>query len=355
MSEDDQYDYDDNDNGPGSRGGLAPRGLGRPPRRGRGRSRGRGRGRAAKGVKKGPRKALEPSHEFKINLSEASAAFIDRDYDKAISLVQSAIQENPEIFAAHSLLSEIFLAQGKKDKAVAALFNAAHTKHKDPKSWLKVAKMILEMVDSDQGDRKKALQDVVYCYSRIIEIDRKNYHMRFQRAALYRELGSKGKALTEYETILKELPHDTRVLRLITEVCIEINKAGRAKSLWEESIDHFRSQRSHDGSKFEWSDLNVYIELYSYSEEYAEGIFQLKSLSRWLLHRSRDTQWEHFADDDREFDLDDLPRRNATPGFVARHYPRSSYGQGLPLELRVKLGIFRLKLGGEHIPEAKVR
>jgi hypothetical protein len=33
--------------------------------------------------------------------------------------VMQAIQINPEMFAAHSLLSEIFLAQGEKDKALA--------------------------------------------------------------------------------------------------------------------------------------------------------------------------------------------------------------------------------------------
>lgn len=326
------------------------RGPGRPRSRGRGRPRGRGRG-WPRGERRGPRPALEPTHEFKIKLSEASNAFIDGDYDGAILLVQRAIQENPEQFSAHSLLSEIFLAQGKQDKAVTALFNAAHTRPKDPKIWLKVAKMMLEMAGDD---RIKALTDVIYCYSRIIDLDRRNFNMRFQRAALYRELRRRGNAMKEYELILKDLPHDTRVLRLITELCIEKNQTGKAKALWEQSIDHFRSQPSPDESNFGWSEVNVYVELYGYSGDYAEAIFQLKSLSRWLLGRGRDTQWELVKEDDREFDLEDSPRRTATPGFVADQYAKESYGQGLPLELRVKLGTYRLKLGKEHSSEAMV-
>jgi general transcription factor 3C polypeptide 3 (transcription factor C subunit 4) len=336
--------------GPGRRGELPPRGQGRPRRSGRGRTRARGKGRIAKGVKRGPRKAIEPSLEFKILLSQASNAFIDHDYEKAITDVQNAIQLNPEQFAAHSLLSEIFLAQRKPDKAVAALFNGAHTRHTDPKIWLTLAKMILENVGDD---RTKALHDVIYCYSRIIDVDGRNFHMRFQRAMLHRELGSLGKALKEYKWILTKLPHDTRTLRLITEVSIESNNVKEAKDLWEESINHFLSQPVHDESKFGWSDVNVYVELFGYSGEYTEGISQLKKLSRWLLGRGDDNLWED-VEDDREFDLEDSPRRVTTLGFIAEKFPKSSYGQGLPLELRIKLGRYRLKLCGKHIDEAYV-
>lgn len=86
--------------------------------RGGGRFSGRYGARGGKGIKRGPRKPLEPGPEFKMLHSDATEAFIDGDYDRAMDRVMRAIQNNPEMFPAHSLLSEIFLAQGQKDKAL---------------------------------------------------------------------------------------------------------------------------------------------------------------------------------------------------------------------------------------------
>lgn len=179
-------------------------------RRGTGPFSGRWGARGGKGIKRGPRKPLEPSAEFKMLHSDATSAFIDGDYETAIDLVKRAIHINPEMFAAHSLLSEIFLAQGQKDKALTALFSGAHTRPRDASVWFKVAQMIL---DRAGDDRPAALNDVIYCLSRVIDIEPKNYNARFQRAAVYRELGHNGRAVTEYERILKEVPHHPRALR----------------------------------------------------------------------------------------------------------------------------------------------
>ncbi|KAL1953622.1 hypothetical protein VTO42DRAFT_2540 [Malbranchea cinnamomea] len=338
-TEEDQYYVDDS--------GMT---FGRRPGRGRfSRPSSTFGGRGGKGVKRGPRKPLEPSPEFKKLHTEATLAFIDSDYDRAISLVKQAIQINPEIFAAHSLLSEIFLAQGHKDKALAALFSGAHTRPKDPSVWMKVAELIRERGGEDQTS---ALQDVVYCYSRVIEIDQKNHDARFQRAAANRELGHNGKAAQDYERILKDLPHNTTALRSLAEVCIDLNDVDKAIERYNESISYFTSLNSEEAPEFSWSDVNVYTDLYAYQKNYRQGIFVLRSLARWLLGRKDDDQWDIVQDDDREWDGEDDPRRTQTPWFRQGQYPLESYGYGLPLELRVKLGIFRLKLGPEYRDEA---
>lgn len=329
--------------------GFGPR---RRRRRGAGRFSGRFGARGGKGIKRGPRKPLEPSPEFKLLHSEATSAFIDGDYERATGLVKRAIQINPEMFAAHSLLSEIFLAQGQKDKALAALFNGAHTRPKDPTVWMKVARLILERAGED---RQAALNDVIYCYSRVIEIDPKNYNARFQRAAIYRELGYNGRAATEYERILKELPHNTRALRHLAETYIDLNDVQKAVDHYTESINYYMSLDLDEATDFSWSDVNIYVELYSFLGKYEEGLRVLKSLSRWLLGRKEDVMWEDFHQDDREWDADDFPRRIKTDGYEPGLYPRDSYGLGLPLELRIKLGLFRLKMGYEHKDEALVR
>ncbi|KAL2809236.1 hypothetical protein BJX63DRAFT_368566 [Aspergillus granulosus] len=326
---------------------------GEPPRRGRGRRSGRFSGRygarGGKGIKRGPRKPIEPSPEFKMLHSEATSAFIDGDYDRAIVLVKRAIQVNPEMFAAHSLLSEIFLARGEKDKAVTALFSGAHTRPRDASVWAKVAKMIL---DQAGDDRQAALNDVLYCYSRVVEIDPLNFNARFQRAAIYRELGFNGRAVSEYERILKEVPHNIRAVRLLVEIYIDQNEYQKAVDAWSKSIRHYMARDPTKTPAFTWSDANIYIELHTYLGRHSEGLKALKAVSRWLLGRKDDTMWQDFDEDDREWDADDSPRRIKADGYVPKRWPRDSYGLGLPLELRIKMGIFRLKLGGRDIEEA---
>ncbi|KAM5456860.1 transcription factor TFIIIC subunit tfc4 [Microsporum audouinii] len=290
--------------------------------------------------RRGPLKPVEPSAEFKTLQSEATSAFIDADYERALSLVKQAIHLNPEIFQAHVLLSEIFLAQGQKKKALYALFTGAHTR-RNPEVWLEVANLILERADED---RAAVLDDVLYCYSRVIDIDQKRYDLRFERAAINEELGYKGKAAQEYEKILEGLPYNTNALRPLAALYIELGDIGKAKAQYENCIAHYMSLSLEEVQEFTWSDVNIYVELFSYDHNYQAGISSLKALARWLLGRKGDSGWD-LIDDDREWDADDYPRRATTPWFVPGQYPLESYGIGLPLELRVKLGIYRLKMG----------
>ena len=328
------------------------RGGGRGRRkRGSGIFSGRFGARGGKGIRRGPRRPLEPSQEFKQFHSEATSAFIDGDYDRAIAQVKRAIHVNPEIFAAHSLLSEILMAQGEKSKALMALFSGAHTRPKDAAVWSKVARLILERAGEDM--RQASLNDVVYCYSRVIDINPNNYSARFQRAAIYRELNHNGRAAGEYERILRDVPHNARALRHLAETYIDLNDVQKAVDHYSNSIAYYMSLDPEDAQEdFSWSDINIYVELFAYLKRYEEGLRAMTLVSRWLLGRKDDTIWDAFPDDDREWDADDSPRRIKTNGYVPDRWPRNSYGLALPLELRIKFGLFRLHVGNEG--EARV-
>lgn len=340
--EDDEPLEDDDEDSAGAR---------RRRRRGGGRFSGRWGARGGKGIKRGPRKPLEPGPEFKMYHSGATEAFIDGDYERATELVMQAIQVNPEMFTAHSLLSEIFLAQGQKDKALAALWNGAHTRPKVPSVWMKVARLLLERAGED---RQSALNDVIYCYSRVIEISPKSFNVRYQRAAIYRELGYNGRAAAEYERILKDQPNSPRALRSLAEIYIDLDDVPKAIEHWTESVDHYLTRDPEQVRDFGWSDVNIYAELFGYVGQPDEGLHALKALGRWLLGRKDDEMWDDYEDDDREWDPEDSPRRIKTDGFVPGQWPRDSYGLGLPLEIRIKMGLFRLKMGERNHNEALV-
>jgi general transcription factor 3C polypeptide 3 (transcription factor C subunit 4) len=324
------------------------RGRGRPRGRGRGGTQSRGRG--GKGLKRGPRPPLEPSKEFATLQKEAIDVFIDEhDYDKALNIIQQAISINPEVYAAHALMSEIYFAKGDDERGVAALFSGAHAAPRDATVWHQVADACLQR---PSADRNKSLQQAAYCYARIIGMDQNDLDSRFQRAAINRELGLLTTALREFEKILAVMPHNPSILQQIAELCVELGELDKAKQLYEDCISYHEANGLFGENAFSWSDVNVYVELFSTEGEYEEAVAKLKSLSRWLLGRAAETYWDEVVQDDREWDPADEPRRATIGQFVPAMYSSDSYGFGLPLELRVKLGIYRLNMGKDHRSEA---
>lgn len=325
--------------------------------RGRGRPRGRGGlGRGNKGVKRGIRKPLEPSEAFKEVHSQATVAFVDQRYSDAEDMAKQAIQLNPEIFTAYSLLSEIHMARNDKARAMTALFNGAHTRPNDTDLWCKVAQLIME-VAGDGESRSSAIQDAIYCYNRVLDSNRLHFEARFERAALHREAGSSRRAVLDYTRLLRQAPHDNGVLRHLAETYIDLGECEPAIAQYDSSIAHYRALDQDIVGAFTWSDLNIYAELFMNSADATElttALSKVKSVSRWLLRRGDECFWDKYNADDREFDAADEPRRTEVPEYSTGNYDLTTYGEGLPLEIRVKLGLLRLNLGDDHLDEAMV-
>ena len=255
-------------------------------------------------------------------------------------LTRQAILINPEMYAAHNLLSQIYVALGDEDKALSASWAAAHTRHRDPEIWSRTARLILRRATDDRGS---SLRGAIYCFNRVLNLEKEDVDAKIQRAILYQELGHSGKAVMDFEHLLTRLPHDTIILRHLAEIYIETGESKRALQHYQNSLPHLLATEPRMHSSFTWSDVNIVTELYGLQQQYDEGIAELKSLSRWFLGRGRDTYWKTFNHDDREWDLDHDPRRSKLSDYDFDEYKLDSYGFGLPLELRVKLGILRLK------------
>ena len=314
----------------------------------------RGYGRGGKGIKRGIRRPLEPSQDFKDLHSQATMAFVHQDYITAEELAKQAIQKNPEIFAAYSLLAEIHMARNDKGRAMQALFNGAHTRATDPEVWRKVAKLIMEVAGDD---RESGIPDAIYCYNQIIQVRRTDIEARLERAALHREAGSVKRAIYDYVRALQELPHNTEILRQLAELYIESDRLSEAVNYYDKAILHHQSLQTNADPPFTWSDLNIYAELLTHFTEPAAirtGLGKVKRVCRWLLGRQDETFWDEYTDDDREFDARDEPRRSHAQEFVAGKYDIKAYGEDLPLEVRIKLGLFRLSTGNDELDEAMV-
>ncbi|KAI9806066.1 MAG: transcription factor TFIIIC subunit tfc4 [Piccolia ochrophora] len=292
--------------------------------------------------RRGPAKQAEPSLEIKLLLSKANDAFINKDYDLVEEIATNVIQMNPETYAAHTLLSGVFLERGEIQLGVVAQMSAAHLRPRNTGLWRRCVDLIME---NAAEIRASYLNDAIYCCSRILKVDSKDFEARYQRASLLRELGHAKRAASELEQMLGMVPNDINVLRPLAEVYIDIGEVDKAEAHYRNRIAAAWKADGPPDDTLSWSDVNIFVELFGLQGQYLQGVEELRRLSRWFLGRRAEAYWDDIRDDDREWDAGDEPRRNAIPTFVPGLFPPSTYGDGLPLELRVKLGLYRLKLG----------
>lgn len=293
-------------------------------------------------VLRGPRKAAEPTGDIRARMGRASQAFIQENYEEAKALVEEVIRINAETHEAWTLLASIFKELGDMDKTLLALIYAAHLRPKDVAQWLSVASFALEETGEQ---RAKNLPSAKFCFSSAIRANPKDdFEARCGKAAVLREMGSTSAAIAEYRHILKQRPHDTSILRLVAEAYIDKDNVRSAQELYRKTIAFYKDTDEAPGAHFTWSDANIYVELYAYAGDYVEAIKELRSLSRWLLGRKLEYFWDETLDSDMEWDSTD-DRRVLNSRFIPGRYSHMQYGDGLPMELRVKLGLYRLKLG----------
>ncbi|KAH7378805.1 hypothetical protein BKA66DRAFT_571589 [Pyrenochaeta sp. MPI-SDFR-AT-0127] len=348
----------------GTRGGR----RGRPPGRGRGGHHGsasmRGRKTGKRGRPKGPRgprPVADPGQEFKDLQRRANECFIAKDYNTALDFAQKAIQVNPEIFDTHNIISECYLALGDDELSIEALIVGAPTK-RDAGLWQfiieRINKLDTEKYPKYTDDVKTA--SILACLNEIIKLDN-NYEARSHKLEIEARLGHVSRCVVLGLKMLKtrrdgnEDP-DTEVLKIMAMMGTSSSKQTRIHldrviKSFEESIEVLTEpNRDPFTNELDWELINIYLDLLDRKGKYNDAIARLKALSRWKQGRRNDTYWDEQLDD-REFDIEDEPRRIHVPQFV-RKSEDAKYGQTLPLEIRVKLGLFRLKNCADDFAEA---
>ena len=315
-----------------------------------------------KGHRKGPREVADPGDEFKELQRQANERFIAHDYETALEFAQKAIQLNPEIFDAHNIASEIYAAMGEEVKSIDSLIIGAPTK-RDPALWHfiieRVNSLDVEKYPEYTEEAKTAL--TLRCLLQIVLLDHDNYEARSHILEIEASLGHVSKCVKLGRKMLKIRREnngapDVEVLKIMAmmgtsnkrQTRLHLNKLLES---FDEAIDYY-TKRKPDDSPFDWEMINIYLDLLEREGQYESSLHRLKALARWKQGRVKETYWDD-EDDDREYDLEDEPRRVAVPRFK-RKAQNAKFGQTLPLEIRVKLGIFRLRLSPGDFQEAMV-
>lgn len=302
------------------------------------------------GNRGGGRRAMgDENYSFEVRslLGQANQAYAFRKLDEALKAVKQIIQIEPGVYAAWKILGEIFSEKGDKNKCLLAWLTAAHARPKDWELWLMCAKMSLDQYGPD----KQSYRDqAIYCYNRAIRANPDNIDAIYDRSLLLKDAGQVSKAAEGFVMLNRLLPNDMTVLKELAGLYIELGKIPEAIEFYNRSVEFFKSTGNPDMG-FGWSELNIFAELYCMEKDWAKAIQTIKSLGRWLYGRASETYWDQINGDDREWDEDDRPRRCLVREFEPGRFPKESYT--LPLELRVKLGLCRLRIGNEE--EALVR
>lgn len=294
-------------------------------------------------------KILEPTADIKVRLSQASDAFMRRDFDRAYEVLSEIIRINAETYDAWMMLSSIYQERMQMPEAIMAMCFAAHLHPSDFNGWITVAQFALD--DTTPGERERNLEIAQLCYSAAIKANRKNLKARIGKANCALEAGRSSVAAAEYVKILKKRPYNMGILRNLAEAAFDTKSAKKyieqARGFYEQVIAHVRVGGQHLKGTFEWSDVIIYVEMCAFLELYSDAALALRSLSRMLIGRQGETFWDRYVDDDREWDQEE-ERRMEVPEYQSGEYPYETYGRALPLDLRAKLTIYRLKLGQEE-------
>ncbi|KAF2864639.1 hypothetical protein BDV95DRAFT_588668 [Massariosphaeria phaeospora] len=330
----------------GTRGGR----RGRPPGRGKGgfggsasRQRDRGRPKGSRG----PRPVADPGPKFKDLQQLANEAFSHKDYPLAIEYSQKAIKLNPEIFTAHNMLSESYTEMGEEEKALEALLIGAPTaRRKD--LWFHLIDRVNNIDPVTYPfwtDEIKTLK-TLDCLRSILLIDSRDYEARSQKLEIESSLGRVSGCVKQCRMMLTIRPHDDDVLKQMARIGTSSSRQSKIHldkivHTFDTSIAYFLANDRPTTSNLDWSLLNIYLDLLDRAGDYDRALLRLKTLTRWLQGRKKETYWDNY-DDDREYDLEDTPRRITVPEFVPKPH-KPSYGKTLPLELRTKMGVFRIR------------
>ncbi|KAI1457091.1 TPR-like protein [Annulohypoxylon moriforme] len=303
--------------------------------------------------KRGPRKAAEPTGDIKYRLNMASNAYMDGRIDEAIDYVHDAIRINAETYRAWVLLASFLQEKGDQLGHYRAKWFATNLQPQVIDGWLQCAELAIGLRDEFPED-EGLTDEAILSYSQALKIENTHRPARHGRAALSLEMGHLRKAVGDYTTLLGSCAFDIYALRGLAEGCVLLADTGKPRWLdqpkiaidsYRRCIAHFREEGLDSRYPFDWQDIKIFVELLAYVKQFKNAIHELRSLSRWLLTRSDEVFWDG-QDDDREWDIDNS-RRLKLEQFQEEKYPITSYGKGLPLDMRTKLAVYRLKLGQE--------
>ncbi|CAJ0749398.1 2726_t:CDS:10, partial [Entrophospora sp. SA101] len=274
----------------------------------------------------GPRNhALPPTLRAKVG--EANLHYVNRDYPKAIEVLQEVIKIDPNIHSAWFTLGTIQDEIGCPEKALQLYLVAAHLTPHDGALWKRLD--------------HSAVHQAIYCFSKAIRCDPND-------------------AIDGFTGLLEKVPHDMNILREISKIHVQTSEIPKAIELYLDAYSYYQNRPFYEDAEaegsFGYSEINIMAELYMLINDFGGAIEFIKCGVRWLQGREDETWWNNVSDD-REYDEDENANRKDNSFILAGARRQGVFSSGgsnapLPLELRIKLGISRICM--DELEEGKL-
>lgn len=281
-------------------------------------------------------KKLDP--EAAHYLTKANQAYVDNKLDESLYFYQQMVKIDPTNSSAYQTMGDICQQRGELSKCCSFWFMAAELTLWNIPLWETVAELSTELNYIDQA---------IFCYTHII-----NYKSRdnvfdakllLERSLLYKQKGQFGRALEGFQKIHLQFPKDASIIKHLASVYVEQRRLTDAINLYMRILDvNMKSEGPPPlDPEFGWSELNILCELFLTQHSWRMGINFIKTVARWINKRQDETWWDD-QDDDSEFD-------NRRQGMIQKKRPKDHQYFAhrdieLPIDLRFKLGTFRLEL-----------
>ncbi len=300
--------------------------------------------------RKAPKDQYKETPELRRLMGLVTSAWMVDDYEAALEHCFEAVKLQPEAFHLHGRVAEILIKLERHHDAIDALFSGVHAS-KDASNWWFVADRLGE-IDPKMND-KAIKAKLLRCYSAILQLDQKDYDARLARMNLYRERELYKRARNDCLFLLKARPTDAEVVEALAELTVILDDPRAALDCFSTYMETVLQTETPDDTSLTWKILSSYTSMLLDAEMYEKGLHDLRAVARWILGRGEETYWDQF-DDDREWDVYAEPRRSQAEGFSLNEFDETTYGLGLPLELRVRLGSLRILSGEGQFQEAIV-
>ncbi|SGZ56803.1 CIC11C00000003437 [Sungouiella intermedia] len=164
-----------------------------------------------------------------------------------------------------------------------------------------------------------------------------------ERSMLYKEKGQYGRALEGLQKLHLKNPKNETYVKNLASVYVEQKRINDAVNLYMRILDSNMKQNGPPpfDPVFGWSELNILCELFLTQHSWRMGVKIIKTVARWINNRTDEVWWDD-QDDDCEFDsrraqMIHKKRPSDYNQFLGRDFE-------LPIDLRFKLGCFRLEL-----------
>lgn len=271
--------------------------------------------------------------------TKANQAYVENDLDKALHYYQQMVKIDPKNSKAYQTMGLICQQKGQMSKCCSYWFMAAELTLWDLELWGTVAELSSELGYIDQA---------IFCYTHIINYKSgaRNPDPKYilERSLLYKQKGQYGRALEGLQRMHQIYPRDSTIIKHLASVYVEQKRLTDAVNLYMRILDN--NMKSEEppvlDPQFGWSELNILCELFLTQHSWRMGIRVIKTVSRWMKQRQDETWWDD-QDDDSEFDSRRLKViRKKRPKDFQLFINRENE---LPIDLRFKLGSFRLELG----------